>query len=150
SCAPALPTLCGTAGSRLVAVRAPGRRVGRALCRAGDSCVGGLAGRLSGRILATGGANRETRRGESPSTWRGCEGCEGERRAEQVLKRKLPGLSARQVKQGGFTSGRRRVRRPLPGLAPGTRERLSPPNLLLRCSTQEIGDLTPRSTFKID
>src|SRR6185369_10058105 len=41
-------------------------------------------------------------------------------RAQKKLgrKRKMPGQKARQVKQGGFTSGRRRIRRPHPSLAP--------------------------------
>jgi hypothetical protein len=51
-------------------------------------------------------------------------GISARRARRQRPKRKLPGPKARQVKQGGFTSGRRRVRRPLPGLAPGTRGRL--------------------------
>jgi DMSO/TMAO reductase YedYZ molybdopterin-dependent catalytic subunit len=41
-----------------------------------------------------------------------------------TLKRKMPGPRARQVKQGGFTSGRRRIRRPHLGLAPRSDLRL--------------------------
>jgi hypothetical protein len=42
-----------------------------------------------------------------------------------IAGKKIAGHKARQVKQGGFTSGRRRVRRPHPGVAPELMLKLS-------------------------